>query len=83
MANPGRHHPAVTSTHSARKGLAFSLNQTPPMIQILQYVENSAGTMQGTYYNTEVAENDSKFMRGSKTSDQGSKGPSSPPTSPD
>ena len=37
----------------------------------MKYVENNAGTMQGTYYNTEVAENDSRFMRGSK--DQGSK----------
>jgi hypothetical protein len=37
----------------------------------MKYVESNAGTMQGTYYNTEVAENDSRFMRGSK--DQGSK----------
>ena len=37
----------------------------------MKYVENNAGTMQGIYYNTEVAENDSRFMRGSK--DQGSK----------
>ena len=37
----------------------------------MKYVENNAGTMQGTYYNTELAENDSRFMRGSK--DQGSK----------
>ena len=37
----------------------------------MKYVESNEGTMQGIYYNTEVPENDSRFMRGSK--DQGSK----------
>ena len=45
------------------------MNQTPPIY--IQYVESNAGTKQDIYYNTKVAENDSRFMRGSK--DQGSK----------
>ena len=58
MANPG--HPAVNLNPFIPQEDCLLLESNSAYRNILEYVDNNAGTMQGTYYNTEVAENDSR-----------------------